>query len=119
MFAVGGDGIGGGGGQLSGRAESGAIGRMVGVIQEIADNNLAMGDIKADSEDDIGKADAALNRMKNNLRGIILSIAATPSHVASASEELSSSATQPAQRAHTQTDQTLPFAPPTQSIHST
>jgi len=105
--------------QLIVRSVSVAIARMLGVIQEIADNNLAMEDIKADSEDDIGKADVALNRMKNNLRGIILSIAGTASHVASASEEISSSATQQAQSAETQKDQTMQVATAMQQMSST
>ena len=105
--------------QLIVRSVSVAIARMLGLIQEIADNNLAMVDIKVDSEDDIGKADAALNRMKNNLRGIILSIAGTASHVASASEEISSSATQLAQSAETQKDQTMQVASSMQEMSST
>ncbi len=105
--------------QLIVRSVSVAIARMLGLIQEIADNNLAMVDIKVDSEDDIGKADAALNRMKNNLRGIILSIAGTASHVASASEEISSSATQLAQSAETQKDQTMQVATAMQEMSST
>jgi methyl-accepting chemotaxis protein len=105
--------------QLIARSVSGAIARMLGLIQEIADNNLAMADMKVVSEDDLGKADAALNRMKNNLRGIILSIAGTASHVASASEEISSSATQQAQSAETQKDQTMQVATSMQEMSST
>jgi methyl-accepting chemotaxis protein len=105
--------------QLIASSVSGAIARMLGLIQEIADNNLAMADMKVVTEDDLGKADAALNRMKNNLRGIILSIAGTASHVASASEEISSSATQQAQSAETQKDQTMQVATSMQEMSST
>jgi len=105
--------------QLIARSVSRAIARMLGLIQEIADNNLAMADMKVVSQDDLGKADAALNRMKNNLRGIILSIAGTASHVASASEEISSSATQQAQSAETQKDQTMQVATSMQEMSST
>jgi methyl-accepting chemotaxis protein len=63
---------------------------MVGMIEAIAANNLSVDDMHVESEDEIGKAATALNSMKNNLRGIIQSIAGTADQVASASEELSS-----------------------------
>lgn len=119
IIAIAGMVIGMGIAQLIARSVSRAIARMLGLIQEIADNNLAMADMKVISDDDIGKADAALNRMKNNLRGIIHSIAGTASHVASASEEISSSATQLAQSAETQKDQTMQVATAMQEMSST
>jgi len=60
-----------------------------------------------------------LNRMKNNLRTTIQSIAGTASHVASASEEISSSATQQAQSAETQKDQAVQVATAMQEMSST
>ena len=48
---------------------------------------------RCNPEDEIGAATTALNRMKNNLGEVIQSIAGTAEHVASASEEISSSAT--------------------------
>ncbi|MBZ5687773.1 MAG: HAMP domain-containing protein [Acidobacteriia bacterium] len=63
---------------------------MVTMIQEIAANNLGIDDMHVASQDEIGKAAAALNGMKNNLREMIRSIAGTAEQVASASEELSS-----------------------------
>ena len=105
--------------QLIARSVSASIARMLGVIQAIADNNLAMADMEVVSEDDIGKAGAALNRMKNNLREVIVSIAGTASHMASASEEISSSATQQAQSAETQKDQTVQVATSMQEMSST
>jgi methyl-accepting chemotaxis protein len=105
--------------QLIVRSVSLAIARMLGLIQEIANNNLAMEDMEVVSEDDIGTAGTALNRMKNNLRGIILSIAGTASNMASASEEISSSATQQAQSAETQKDRTMQVATAMQEMSST
>ena len=61
---------------------------------EIANNNLAIKDIAVDSEDEIGQAAAALNRMKTNLHRLIQSIAEYSQHVASASEELSATSQQ-------------------------
>jgi methyl-accepting chemotaxis protein len=87
-----------------------AITGMVELIREIAANNLGVEDIFVKSQDETGKASAALNSMKNNLRTIIQSIAATAENVASASEEISSSATQQAQSAETQKDQTVQVA---------
>lgn len=76
------------------RSMTTAIARMLVLIQEIAANNLAVDDLKIQSEDEIGKAGIALNAMKNNLREMIHSISGTAIHVASASEELSSTSQQ-------------------------
>jgi len=76
------------------RSITGAIARMVAIIQEIAGNNLAIADMEVTSQDEIGTAGRALNQMKNNLREMIQSIAGTADHVASASEELSSTSQQ-------------------------
>jgi methyl-accepting chemotaxis protein len=71
-----------------------SIGAMLAVIQEVAANNLSIPDMKVSTEDEIGKAGTALNLMKNNLHGVIQSIAETAQHVASASEELSATSQQ-------------------------
>jgi methyl-accepting chemotaxis protein len=70
------------------------IGAMVGVIQEVAANNLTIADMKVTTQDEIGKAGTALNQMKNNLHAVIQSIAETAQQVASASEELSATSQQ-------------------------
>jgi methyl-accepting chemotaxis protein len=70
------------------RSITGAIARMLSLIQEIAANNLGIEDMHVASQDEIGKAATALNGMKNNLREMIRSIADTAEQVASASEEL-------------------------------
>jgi len=101
------------------RSVTGAIARMVDLIQELAANNLSIADMEITSEDEIGKASTALNQMKNNLREMIQSIAGTAEHVASASEELSSSATLQAQGAETQKDQTAQVATAMQEMSST
>ena len=92
---------------------------MLSVIEEIAANNLTVADMEALSQDEIGRAATALNRMKNSLRQMIQSIAGTAEHVASASEEISSSATQQAQGAETQKDQTTQVATAMQEMSST
>jgi methyl-accepting chemotaxis protein len=71
------------------RSVTAGVSRMVLLIREIADKNLATEDMKITSRDEIGIAGEALNKMKNNLRDIVQAIAAAATHVASASEELS------------------------------
>jgi methyl-accepting chemotaxis protein len=88
-------------------------------IQEISANNLDIPDTEIISQDEIGTAGAALNTMKNNLRNVIQAIAQTAEHVASASEELSSSANLQAQGAETQTNQTARIATAMQEMSST
>jgi methyl-accepting chemotaxis protein len=101
------------------RSITGGMARMVALIQHIAGNNLAVDDMQVVSEDEIGKAGLALNKMKNSLREMIQSIASTAEHVASASEEISSSATQQAQGSETQKDQTSQVATAMQEMSST
>jgi len=76
------------------RSISASIASMLGLIQEVAAKNLAVADMEITSEDDIGKAGAALNQMKNSLQHVIRSVAATAEGVASASEELSNTSQQ-------------------------
>jgi methyl-accepting chemotaxis protein len=75
---------------LVARSITGSVTAMVVTIESIAANDLSVEDMHVESEDEIGKAAVALNSMKNNLRGIIQSIAGAADQVASASEELSS-----------------------------
>jgi methyl-accepting chemotaxis protein len=76
------------------RSITSAIVRMLALIQEIAGNNLAIADLKITSQDEIGQAGIALNRMKNNLHEVIQSIAGSAVQVASASEELNTTSQQ-------------------------
>ena len=101
------------------RGLSSASNRMLEVIREVSENNLAIADMEISSQDEIGEAGTALNRMKNDLREMIQSIAATAEHVASASEEISSSATEQSQGAETQKDQTAQVATAMQEMSST
>jgi methyl-accepting chemotaxis protein len=63
---------------------------MLGIIEEVTANNLAVPDIEARSQDEIGQACLAINKMKNNLGKVIESIASNAQNVANASEEFSS-----------------------------
>ena len=71
------------------RSIAAAIERMLALIQEIAANNLMAADMAITSHDELGRAGAALNGMKNNLHRMIQSIADTAEQLAAASEELS------------------------------
>ncbi len=66
----------------------------VDLANEIADKNLGMEDLLVKSEDEIGNATNALNRMKNNLREVIQSIAGSAAQVVGASEELNTTSQQ-------------------------
>jgi methyl-accepting chemotaxis protein len=76
------------------RSITGAISKMVSMIQEIAGNNLTVPDLEIKSQDEIGHAGVALNRMKNNLHEVIQSIAGSALQVGSASEELNTTSQQ-------------------------
>jgi methyl-accepting chemotaxis protein len=76
------------------RSITGAIYRMVGLIQEIAHKNLIIEDMRITSDDEIGRAGIALNGMKNSLREVIQSISDAAQNVASSSEELSNTSQQ-------------------------
>jgi methyl-accepting chemotaxis protein len=100
------------------RSVNRGVAGMVTAIEHISTNNLVFPDVEVTSQDEIGKASLALNTMKNNLREVIQSIAETAGHVASASEELSSSATLQAQGAENQTSQTSQVATSMQEMSS-
>lgn len=101
------------------RSLSARVASMVRMMQEIASNNLGVDDIPVTCEDELGRANRALNIMKNNLRAMIQSIAQTAEHLASASEQISSSAAQQAQSAETQKDQASQVATAMQEMSST
>ncbi len=76
------------------RSFSRVLASMLGLIQEIAANNLVVEDIRIHSRDELGSAGKALNEMKNNLHQLVCSIAETAEQVAAASEELSATSQQ-------------------------
>jgi methyl-accepting chemotaxis protein len=93
--------------------------QMLAVIQQIAANNLAVDDLAITSEDEIGQAGAALNGMKNNLRELVRTIAATAESVAQASEQISETATRQAHAAEVQRDQSAQAATAMQEMAAT
>jgi methyl-accepting chemotaxis protein len=79
---------------LVARAITGAIDRMLVLIQEIAANNLAVHDMEVTSQDELGKAGVALNGMKNSLHEMVQQMRGTAEQVAASSEELSATSQQ-------------------------
>jgi len=71
------------------RTISMAAGRMLTMIQAVADKNLTIADMEIRSEDEVGLAGIALNSMKNSLREMVQSMRETAEQVAASSEELS------------------------------
>lgn len=101
------------------RSISRATASMLAMIQEIANSNLAIADLKIASEDELGQAGKALNAMKRQLATVVQTIAGTAEQVASASEEISAGATQTAESSRTQADQTHQAATAMQEMSST
>jgi methyl-accepting chemotaxis protein len=62
--------------------------------EKVANDDLSMQDIAVNTQDEIGRTIGALNKMKNNLRQTIESLANNAQIVASSSEELSSTSQQ-------------------------
>ena len=70
------------------------VGQMLELINTISANNLSVEDLAANSNDEIGQAVTALNKMKNNLKAVVQSMANNAQQVATASEEFSSTSQQ-------------------------
>lgn len=85
----------------------------------IARGDLTGEPLKAEWDDEIGDLILALNQMQQGLREIIYSMAATAEHVASASEQISTTATQMAQGAEVQRDEASQVATAMQEMSST
>ena len=98
---------------------TGRVFQMVAMIEAIAGNDLSREDMTIRNRDEIGRAGTLLNGMKNNLRQIMQSIAATAEQVASASEQISASAAEMANGGETQRDQVHQVATAMQEMAAT
>jgi methyl-accepting chemotaxis protein len=92
------------------RSISNSLTNMLRLIQKIAAKDLVAEDVEVTSSDEVGKAEVALNSMKNTLHEMVQGIAATAEHLANASEEISAGASQSVETARVQNDQTLQVA---------
>jgi methyl-accepting chemotaxis protein len=85
----------------------------------IAAGDLTGEELVVRSQDELGELTAAVNQRSGSLKHMIVAVMDNSAHVASASEELSSSATLLAQGADTQKDQTTQVATAMQEMAAT
>jgi methyl-accepting chemotaxis protein len=104
---------------LGARASLRAIHTMSMMIETLASNNLVVDDMEVHGEDELSKAVVGLNKMKNGLRGLILSIASTAESVSLSSREISAAAAQAAESAENQKQQVEQIATTMQEMAAT
>ena len=96
-----------------------AVRAMLAMINTVSSNNLAAADMQVRSSDEMGRAARGLNRMKNSLREVILSIARTAEDVSNSSREISTTALQAAGNAQEQKQQMEQIATTVQQMAAT
>src|SRR6266702_4804870 len=96
-----------------------AIRGMLAMISTVSSNNLIGGDMEVKTHDEMGKAAFGLNKLKNSLRGVILSIASTAEDVSNSSREISATASQAAGSAENQKHQVQQIATTMQEMAAT
>jgi methyl-accepting chemotaxis protein len=89
------------------------------MIETVSSNNLAVDDMPVESSDEMGKAAQGMNKMKNGLRRMILSIASTAENVSVSSREISATAAQAASSAENQKQQVEQIATAMQQMTAT
>ncbi len=95
------------------------IHRMSEMIESVSSNNLVVDDMEVESDDEMGKAALGLNKMKNGLRCVMLSIASTAENVSNSSREISTTALQAASSAEDQKQQVEQVATAMQEMTAT
>jgi len=85
----------------------------------IASGDLSTAELQISSHDEIGQLAGSVNEMQKRLAETLQSVGATAEHVASASEEISASATQTANGSETQKDQVHQVATAMQEMSAT
>jgi methyl-accepting chemotaxis protein len=96
-----------------------AIHKMLAMIESISCNNLTAYDMEVETADEMGNAARGLNKMKNSLREIILSIASTAENVSESSRGISMTASQSANSAENQKRQVQQIATAMQEMAAT
>jgi methyl-accepting chemotaxis protein len=96
-----------------------SIAALVSQAKVIASGDLTGEDLVPETRDELGELTQAINQMKNDLRTMIGAVAGTAERMASASEEISSSANQQAQGAETQKDEANHVATAMQEMAAT
>jgi methyl-accepting chemotaxis protein len=101
------------------RRISGSTRSILAMAEAIAAGDLTRDDLQAQSRDELGDLAEAVNGMNDNLKRMLSSISNNSLQMASASEELSSSATLQAAGASTQKDQITNIATAMQEMTAT
>ena len=70
------------------RSVNGRMAGMLGMIQEISAGNLTVDNVEFEPGDELGEAGNALNGLRDSLRKMVRSIAATAEHLTAASEQI-------------------------------
>src|SRR5699024_8859561 len=65
-----------------------SLNQIVNITKGVADGNLTIESMDYDGKDEIGQLAAAINQMKNNIRGILQKVSGASSSVSTRSEEL-------------------------------
>ena len=89
------------------------------MIERVSSNNLVVEDMEVESDDEMGRAAQGLNRMKNSLRCVMLSIASTAENVSGSSREIAATASQAAGSAENQKQQVGQIATTMQQMAAT
>jgi methyl-accepting chemotaxis protein len=89
------------------------------MIETVSSNDLAVDDMAVESDDEMGKAARGLNRMKNSLRDVVLSIASTAENVSDSSRRISATASLTAGSAENQKEQVQQIASTMQQMAAT
>jgi methyl-accepting chemotaxis protein len=92
------------------RSLIGAILPIVNAMRSIANHDLAISDVEAKTNDELGQASQALNLMKANLTTMVRSITQSAEQLAAATEEIAYGARETSSGAHLQSDQTVQAA---------
>jgi len=93
--------------------------KIMSMIHAISCNNLALEDMEIDSGGEMGNAAQELNKMKNGLRRMMMSIASTADNVSNSSREISATAAQAANSAENQKQQVEQIATAMQEMTAT
>jgi methyl-accepting chemotaxis protein len=89
------------------------------MIETVSSNNLVVEDMEVECDDEMGNAAEGLNKMKNGLRRMILSIASTAENVSVSSREISVTAAQAAGSSENQKQQVEQIATAMQQMAAT
>jgi methyl-accepting chemotaxis protein len=92
---------------------------IVEVMEQISNHNLCIPDVEATTDDELGQAGRALNRMKANLSKMVGSITQSAEQLAAATEEIALGARQSSESAHSEAEQALQAASAMQEMSAT